>query len=376
MKKYLVIIIIFVFCSILGIGYAQISSELLELDGSASMTPQSGLFILDANINSNIGANMTNTRINSYTQTNLNSSVSLSTTNSSSEVIMEITIYNNSGVTQYFDQVIYDENFYDNENIIVTLDNRLQNGQALNNQSSVTFYATFHYSSEYLQTATTPYDNNLNSFINFYFTDVVPANYHTVTYVNFQENNYPTSVLDGSNLVVTFQSPVPTALSVTGSNNYTYTNGVLTVTNVVNDLTIEDLSSYDFPVTETNQGVEWHTPRITNTNTVQVNDFLNMTFGGKNNTNQTINQITVTLTYTSTTGSNQSINCLLHVGETDYTETIQLRGKQTNGTVTVTFSGLNIAPGEEFTFTNSTAKITNANVTISDKKITASFANT
>lgn len=158
----------------------------------------------------------------------------------------------------------------------------------------------------------------------------------------YKESNYPTSVLDGSNLVVTFQTPVPTALSVT----------------------------------ETNQEVEWHTPRITNTNTVQVNDFLNMTFGGKNNTNQIITQITVTLTYTSTTGSNQSINCLLHVGETDYTETIQLRGKQTNGTVTVTFSGLNIAPGEEFTFTNSTSKITNANITISGKKITASFANT
>ena len=102
---------------------------------------------------------------------------------------------------------------------------------------------------------------------------------------------------------------------------------------------------------------------------ININDFVNMSFSGKNTTNRNITKIEVTLTYTSTTGSNQSINCELNVGSQQYQQTINLRGKQTNSEAIVTFDGLSIPPGTEFTFNNSVSKLTNSNITVSDKKV-------
>ncbi len=361
-KNLIFIIFLFIATLFLGIGYAQISSVELNIGGSVIAQKQTGVVIMDVHYVSNNNANISSSIINSYYQTMLNSKIVLGNDPSSS-ITYEITIKNLTNASKRFDGAVYEQEFYDNPNITYEL-NGLSIGDVLASNQSVTFTITYKY------TGTDISNNILNSYINFSFNDIETINSYTITYINFENNNYQASINEGEDLTITFSSPVPTNIIVTGSNNYNYSNGILNVYNVASNLIIENLSSYDYPVVEdTGSSTELHTPRVTNTNPVNINDFVEMSFSGKNTTNRNITRIEVTLTYTSTTGSNQSINCELNVGSQQYQQTINLRGKQTNSEAIVTFDGLSIPPGTEFTFNNSVSKLTNSNITISDKKV-------
>jgi len=361
-KNLVFIIFLFVATLFLEIGYAQISSVELNIGGSVIAQKQTGVVIMDAHYVSNNNADISSSIIKSYYQTMLNSKVVLGNDTSSS-ITYEITIKNLTNAPKSFDGAVYEQEFYDNPNITFEL-NGLSIGDVLASNQSVTFTITYKY------TGTDISNNTLNSYINFSFNDIETINSYTITYINFENNNYPTNINEGENLNITFSTPIPTNIIVTGSSNYDYSNGILNVYNVASNLIIENLSSYDYPVIDdTGSSTELHTPRVTDSNPVRINDFVNMSFSGKNTTNRNITKIEVTLTYTSTTGSNQSINCELNVGSQQYKETINLRGKQTNSEAIVTFDGLSIPPGTEFTFNNSISKLTNSNITISDKKI-------
>jgi len=361
-KNLVFIIFLFVATLFLEIGYAQISSVELNIGGSVIAQKQTGVVIMDAHYVSNNNADISSSIIKSYYQTMLNSKVVLGNDTSSS-ITYEITIKNLTNAPKSFDGAVYEQEFYDNPNITFEL-NGLSIGDVLASNQSVTFTITYKY------TGTDISNNTLNSYINFSFNDIETINSYTITYINFENNNYPTSINEGENLNLTFSAPIPINIIVTGSSNYDYSNGILNVYNVASNLIIENLSSYDYPVIDdTGSSTELHTPRVTDSNPVRINDFVNMSFSGKNTTNRNITKIEVTLTYTSTTGSNQSINCELNVGSQQYKETINLRGKQTNSEAIVTFDGLSIPPGTEFTFNNSISKLTNSNITISDKKI-------
>ena len=361
-KNLIFIIFLFIATLFLGIGYAQISSVELNIGGSVIAQKQTGVVIMDVHYVSNNNANISSSIIKSYYQTMLNSKIVLGK-DSSSSITYEITIKNLTNSPKRFDGAIYEQEFYDNTNITYEL-NGLSIGDVLASNQSVTFTITYKY------TGTDISNNILNSFINFSFNDIETINSYTITYINFENNNYQASINEGEDLTITFSNPVPTNIIVTGSNNYNYSNGILNVYNVESNLIIENLSSYDFPVIEdTGSSTELHTPRVTDTNPVNINDFVDMSFSGKNTTNRNITKIEVTLTYTSTTGSNQSINCELNVGSQQYQQTINLRGKQTNSEAIVTFDGLSIPPGTEFIFNNSVSKLTNSNITVSDKKV-------
>jgi len=361
-KNLVFIIFLFVATLFLEIGYAQISSVELNIGGSVIAQKQTGVVIMDAHYVSNNNADISSSIIKSYYQTMLNSKVVLGNDTSSS-ITYEITIKNLTNAPKSFDGAVYEQEFYDNPNITFEL-NGLSIGDVLASNQSVTFTITYKY------TGTDISNNTLNSYINFSFNDIETINSYTITYINFENNNYPTNINEGENLNLTFSAPIPINIIVTGSSNYDYSNGILNVYNVASNLIIENLSSYDYPVIDdTGSSTELHTPRVTDSNPVRINDFVNMSFSGKNTTNRNITKIEVTLTYTSTTGSNQSINCELNVGSQQYKETINLRGKQTNSEAIVTFDGLSIPPGTEFTFNNSISKLTNSNITISDKKI-------
>ncbi len=216
-----------------------------------------------------------------------------------------------------------------------------------------------------------PYTNTLNSFINFHFTNIPPAGTHTITYMGFSNNSYPTTVTDGGNIIINFNTPIPTQIAVLGNSNYTYSNGTLTITNILSNIIVEDLSTYDLPVIDNNnQTVEIHAPNISSTNTIQVNDLLTKTFNGKNASLRTINQVDVTIAYKTTKGGKQSINMILTIDNQNYTQVMQFQGKQNNGSVTVNFTGITIGPNQEFTISSTSNNITNGAVTISDEKLT------
>lgn len=310
-----------------------------------------------------------------YYKTDLDTHIILSTTDPDSYITYQVSIINTNNTTMYYDDIIYDSNHYSNPNIIVEA--TLTPGQAVESNQIVTFNVTYKYSDTYKATATAPYTNVLDSFTNFHFIDQAPGVYHTVSYIGFENTtNYPTSVLENSTLNVNFTSPVPTQIQITESNTYTYTNGVLTIPNVTSNITIENLSGYDFPVIDPDntQPEEIHTPGIDSNNTIQVPDFLNQTYQGKNLSNQTINRVEAIITYTTSTGSKQSINMILTIGNQSQTKTVQFQGKQTNQTVPANFTGISIAPDQEFTISSSTNNLNNQNIEISDVKLVFYFA--
>ena len=165
-------------------------------------------------------------------------------------------------------------------------------------------------------------------------------------------------------------------MNITQLINCIYENNILKINNITSDITIIALDDIDFPLIPDNESntITIEAGNITQDNPVNVNDLLTMTFDGQNISNKIINQIDVILTYSSTTGSNQSIECALTVNDKTYTQIISLHGKQNNGTVKVSFTNLSITQNEKFYINNNVDKITNGNIEISSNKITAYFS--
>jgi len=200
--------------------------------------------------------------------------------------------------------------------------------------------------------------------------------YYNITYENIINNNYPTRIREGNNLIIEFITDIPRNIYVINSNNYNYEYNILQINNITSDITIIALDDIDFPLIpdENSNTITIEAGGITQDNPVNVTDLLTMTFDGQNISNRIISQIDIILTYTSTTGSNQSIECVLTVDDKTYTQTISLLGKQNNATIKVSFTNLSISQYEKFYVDNNIDKITNGNIEISSNKITAYFS--
>lgn len=118
-KNISYIVIIFVCCLLLNIGYAQISDEILYIRGYAVATKMDGIFISSVNITNSSNGDISSSIISFYEQTVLSSKVVLDANNSDAFLIMNVTIVNNSGEAKTFDQITNDASFYDNSNIVV-----------------------------------------------------------------------------------------------------------------------------------------------------------------------------------------------------------------------------------------------------------------
>lgn len=232
-KNYSVIISIIILISTLfmSIGYSSINSITLDITGTASATAQSGVFITNVEYMSNNGANTSSSTINNYYKTVLDSTIVLGNS-SSSNITYNITLYNNSNEDYAFIGTVYADNFYDNSNIKIDLNGLEENDIIVANGGTITFSITFSYA------GTTTENNTLNSYLNFKF-----GKPHTVTYLNFDENSYPTVTISGTTYTNTF-TPSPSIISIImggtllTTNQFTYSNGTLTIPNVTGDLVI------------------------------------------------------------------------------------------------------------------------------------------
>ena len=99
-NKYL--ILVFFACLSMSVGYAAISAVSLNITGDALASAQTGVFISDAVCAS--GGNVLGT-----VQTTLNSSVTLSNNDDSSTVTCTVTIFNNTNISYYYDNLVYDD---------------------------------------------------------------------------------------------------------------------------------------------------------------------------------------------------------------------------------------------------------------------------
>lgn len=250
-KNYSIIIAVIILISTLfmSVGYATMNSVTLDITGTANATAQSGVFITNVECLSNNGADTASSTINNYYQTVLDSTMVLGSS-SSSNITYRITLCNNSSKEYAFAGTVYADNFYDNSNIKFDLTGLEENDIIAANGGTIIFTITF----SYVGTNTT--NNTLHSYLNFKF-----GISHTVTYLNFGENSYPTVVIDGETYTNTFTS-APATISVTMSgiklttDQYTYSNGTLTIANVTGNLEIRN-NTENLIIYESTEGVEF-----------------------------------------------------------------------------------------------------------------------
>lgn len=239
-KIYLVAIVIASF--FMSIGYASIDSVTMDINGTAEAEIPKNVFITNANINQSSNANLSQSHINLFHETLLNSTVVLND-NVNSTLTIDINVKNNSNDDLYFDQVVYDPEFYDNNNIDFTLSN-ISHGDLLTKGSSTSFSITFKYTDSYKASNPTTFANMLNSYLNFKYKKGYAITYSNIT----NTTNYPSLILEGNTLTVTFSNDIPDDVKVFGltsnteyvkGTDFTYTNNTLTFTNVTEPLDIQ-----------------------------------------------------------------------------------------------------------------------------------------
>ena len=251
----------------MGIGYAAVN-QVLEVDGSAVALVSNTIEITNVTLYSSNNANTTNSSINSYFNTNLNSTIELNNASASS-ITYEVTVYNNLGTNQAFKNTTppytTQTNFYDNAGIKYEVTG-ITNGEVIQNHSSKTFYVTFSYANGVSA------NKVLNSVLAFNFDD-----YYTVMYSNITGFTTGT-VVTGEDLVVDFGSNAPNSVTVAGAStyvsgtDYTYSNGVLTVYGVTENITVTGVNNQGHAGT-------WADPYINTTVTAYNPDPTNATVG-------------------------------------------------------------------------------------------------
>lgn len=154
------------------------------------------------------------------------------------------------------------------------------------------------------------------------------------------------------------------------SVGYSKLTSILTIHGTVTGV-YRNLEDYTYIVEEdeTDSTLTVVADDITASSPVTISDYLNIEHTGINISEKYINKIDVTLIYSTSTGSVQTVNCVLTVNGTTYTKTVTFGKKKTNETVTVTFDGLHIDPNETFLITAADASTTNKSITISQQSI-------
>lgn len=160
---------IFIFISILfmSIGYALINSVILNVAGNLIAKNQSGVFITEITHLSNKNVDISKIKFTNIYQTMLSSEIILSNSDPTSYITYQITVYNSSNNSYYFDGAIYEKEseMYSNSNIIFKLDN-IQTGDKIEPQTTKTLNITFSYKNQ-----TLPSSNSLISYITFNFIE-------------------------------------------------------------------------------------------------------------------------------------------------------------------------------------------------------------
>lgn len=170
---------------LMGIGYASINSISLDFGGKLIAKDVTGIFITDANYESDENADLAESKILNAYQTSLTSKVVLSDEDKDSSITYKVTIYNSYDETYLFDSVKYldDDDTYDNEEITFVL-NGLDPGDELLGKDEITFTITFYYKDNTLAE-----NNTLNSTLNFSFVKNVGLQNTLVKYIkNLYEN--------------------------------------------------------------------------------------------------------------------------------------------------------------------------------------------
>lgn len=364
MKKNILFIMIMLSTLIMSIGYASLNGVSLNLTGNVFLQTKQEIFISEVTYNNGVSINKEESNIINANQTVLASYVSLSTTDPNSSISYDVIIWNNTEETYEYDETTHLDyiDIYDNENIVY---NTSIVDTVLEPNTSITITLTFSY-----KDATLAPENTLNSNLTFKF-----KKQYTITYQNITNNNYPSTIKEGETLQIEFTENAPQSLEISMNDekisNYTYENNILTINNITGNLIIEGktLDDFDYVFTEDNTTIV----NPDTSTTINIADILNSSYGGVNNSEKIISEISVVLNYTTTTGSSQSIDMVLTTGENSYRETINFTKQNSGQDITITFSNLNINTNENFTISYDEPNLNNQKIEIVQKSISIVF---
>ena len=160
-KNIFLLLAITIAVIVMGIGYSAINSVTGEIAGNLKAEAQEGVFITNVTYVSNVDAQLSNCQIGSFLGTTMKSRVELSSTNASSSVTYRVTVYNAYTTEAKFTEVVYDNDFYDNQNITFEISG-LKQGDIIESKATKDITVTFKYKS-----STVPSNKVLNSYLNF-----------------------------------------------------------------------------------------------------------------------------------------------------------------------------------------------------------------
>ncbi len=141
LKKVLIVFVLSLSIILTGIGYAELSDELV-IAGSAVHKAQEGVFIREV---TNTPSPGTDFKAISYTSTILNSRVTLAANGTSTKTIT-LHLYNNSDYGYAYNGLIIGEGTdqYDNQNIVITVSG-LKEGDEISPHGQLSFDVSFSY---------------------------------------------------------------------------------------------------------------------------------------------------------------------------------------------------------------------------------------
>ena len=171
--------VVFLLSFIFGIGYANITAANLSITGVATSSGQTGVVISDVTYLSNTYGNVSNSNINTYYQTMMDSTIAL-TDNYLSTITYQVTITNLGNYEKEFQGVQYDAEFYDNEDIDFEITG-LTIGDLISANETKVVNITFKYKEQKAH-----YENTvLNSYLNFKFDSPIIEEYKITSLCEF-----------------------------------------------------------------------------------------------------------------------------------------------------------------------------------------------
>ena len=228
-KRIRILSLLFIAISILGIGYA-IPTKDMSLTGKVNAKGENRIIITDASVYDSSDPQTVSVGSTNYNNTSLKSYVTMS--DQSSTVSYKIIVTNFSD-TNY--GLLNISGLPDNMTYTLTnynLKDKICDDTKCNNGASKEIIVTISYKSGEFDS------NNISHNLDLSFDF---RKFHSITYSNITNNNYPEEIIDTGDLNVTFVNDIPIDVYIEGSTDYTYTSPNLIVNNITEDITIKKI---------------------------------------------------------------------------------------------------------------------------------------
>lgn len=178
---------------------------------------------------------------------------------------------------------------------------------------------------------------------------------YTILYSNIENSaNYPSSVIKNAQLQITFTGNIPDSLTITIDGiqftGFTYTNGILTISNVTGNLIITGVYSGYNKTIESTDVVSKTYVYSADLNNMNIATFLDTEFNFTNNSGRTISKIALKLYFSSDSTTSQYVYPKIQYNNTTKSPngatSIKIYNGRTEGSVS--FNNVGISAGGTF----------------------------